>query len=360
LSSMFIGAAESGKTTIIKQMKILHVQGFSDEERKEKVDEIRTNLLEAIKEIIENLEHLKLCSALTSEQSQASLDYLNSIDLRLSDYQFSDEFYYHTKNLWNDEIVQKSYQQSITFHIMDSAKYFLDRIDEISQEDYIPTDNDILRCRKRTSEIQKVEFDVKVPLKYGGGVQSFWMFDVGGQKGERRKWIQVFDGITAVLFLVACSTFDTVLREDKTNRLQEALTLFEEVWCSRFLRDSGFILFFNKQDILREKIDKGIDLSVYFPDYKTYDTSENRRDSLYEYKKARAFIRDKFLAITKKVPEHRKYSTDYIYYENVEESKKKECFWHYTTATDTDNIKRVFQDVHTMILVMNISKISLT
>jgi guanine nucleotide-binding protein subunit alpha len=42
------GAAESGKTTIIKQMKILHIKGFSDEERAKKAKEIRINLLEAI------------------------------------------------------------------------------------------------------------------------------------------------------------------------------------------------------------------------------------------------------------------------------------------------------------------------
>jgi hypothetical protein len=43
------GAGESGKTTIIKQMKILHVEGFTTIERQEKALEIRRNLLEAIK-----------------------------------------------------------------------------------------------------------------------------------------------------------------------------------------------------------------------------------------------------------------------------------------------------------------------
>ena len=55
----------------------------------------------------------------------------------------------------------------------------------------MPSDEDILHCRKTTTTIQKIEFQMKVPIKYGGGYQEFWMFDVGGQRGERKKWIQV-------------------------------------------------------------------------------------------------------------------------------------------------------------------------
>ena len=40
------------------------------------------------------------------------------------------------------------------------------------------------------------------------------MFDVGGQRDERRKWIQVFNDVTAIIFVVACSSFNMNLRED--------------------------------------------------------------------------------------------------------------------------------------------------
>lgn len=45
---------------------------------------------------------------------------------------------------------------------------------------------------------------------------------------------QVFEGIHAIWFVVACSDFDQKLREDTSqNRLKEALLLFEDVWQSR-------------------------------------------------------------------------------------------------------------------------------
>ena len=46
------------------------------------------------------------------------------------------------------------------------------------------------------------------------------MFDVGGQRSERKKWIHCFEGVTAIIFCVALSGYDLVLAEDEEmNRL---------------------------------------------------------------------------------------------------------------------------------------------
>lgn len=168
------------------------------------------------------------------------------------------------------------------------------------------------------------------------------MYDVGGQRGERRKWIQVFDGITAIVFLVDSSGFDTKLREDgKKNRLEESLQLFGDLWNSKYLINSGFILFLNKQDILKEKIERGSKIENYFPKYKDYRVTSKKVDSNDEYVRAQYFIRDMFLNVT---------NEDQI----SNKKHKRKCFYHFTTATDTNNIKRVFNDVHTIILDNNI------
>lgn len=62
------------------------------------------------------------------------------------------------------------------------------------------------------------------------------MFDVGGQRDERRKWIQCFNDVTAIIFVTACSSYNMVLREDPSqNRLRESLDLFKSIWNNRLV-----------------------------------------------------------------------------------------------------------------------------
>jgi len=45
-------------------------------------------------------------------------------------------------------------------------------------------------------------------------VSCFRLFDAGGQRSERRKWIHVFDNVTALIFTVAMSSYSQQMRED--------------------------------------------------------------------------------------------------------------------------------------------------
>jgi guanine nucleotide-binding protein subunit alpha len=70
------------------------------------------------------------------------------------------------------------------------------------------------------------------------------MFDVGGQRDERRKWIQCFNDVTAIIFVTACSSYNMVLREDPTqNRLRESLDLFRSIWNNRYWFSILFVRF---------------------------------------------------------------------------------------------------------------------
>jgi hypothetical protein len=81
------------------------------------------------------------------------------------------------------------------------------------------------------------------------------MYDVGGQRSERRKWIDCFDNVDAVIFVAALSEYDQTLAEAKrTNRMVEALELFRSVCNNRAFANTSIMLFLNKKDVFAEKI----------------------------------------------------------------------------------------------------------
>ena len=149
--------------------------------------------------------------------------------------------------LWKSQSIQDVYTQRHNFQLPDSAKYYLNKIKTIGDVGYVPSIQDVLRSRVRTSGIVEERYIIdRVP---------FQMYDVGGQRNERKKWIHCFDTVTAVIFVAAISEYDQVLYEDHSaNRIQEALSLFEEICNSRWFEDTSIILFLNKRDLFEEKI----------------------------------------------------------------------------------------------------------
>ena len=98
---------------------------------------------------------------------------------------------------------------------------FLDDLSRLGKRDYMPTEQDILRTRVKTTGIVEVHFSFKN--------LNFKLFDVGGQRSERKKWIHCFEDVTAIIFCVAMSEYDQVLHEDETTvgvvRAMQAISL---------------------------------------------------------------------------------------------------------------------------------------
>ena len=54
------------------------------------------------------------------------------------------------QRLWKDEGVQKCFSRSREYQLNDSAGYYLNELDRISDPYYIPTEQDVLKTRVRT------------------------------------------------------------------------------------------------------------------------------------------------------------------------------------------------------------------
>lgn len=64
---------------------------------------------------------------------------------------FSPDLLAAMKRLWKDPGVQDCFSRSNEYQLNDSAKYFLDKLDIIGDPHYMPTVNDILRTRIKTT-----------------------------------------------------------------------------------------------------------------------------------------------------------------------------------------------------------------
>lgn len=114
-------------------------------------------------------------------------------------------------------------------------------------DSYIPSFEDILNCRIRTTGIKKEMFFYNQLL--------ITMFDVGGARSERRKWLTICDNINTVIFMVSIAGIAQVIFEDnKTNRLSEALKTFEKTVNHPNLRYKKVVVLFNKMDIFRNQL----------------------------------------------------------------------------------------------------------
>ncbi|CAB3999179.1 guanine nucleotide-binding G(i) subunit alpha-1, partial [Paramuricea clavata] len=201
---LLLGAGESGKSTIVKQMKIIHESGYSPEECLQYKQVVYSNTIQSMIAIIRAMGTLKIEFA----QSDRADDARNLFALSggMDDVDFNDQLVSLMKRLWNDSGVQACFGRSREYQLNDSAAYYLNSLDRLGSKDYLPTEQDVLRTRVKTTGIVETHFTFKD--------LHFKMFDVGGQRSERKKWIHCFEGVTAIIFCVALSAYDLMLAED--------------------------------------------------------------------------------------------------------------------------------------------------
>ncbi|XP_025412310.1 guanine nucleotide-binding protein subunit alpha homolog isoform X2 [Sipha flava] len=245
---LLLGAGESGKSTFLKQMRIIHGIHFEPELVIEYQHIIYQNILRGMKVLADARQKLDIPweNPDNNERAEYILNFDNrtTLDTRLF-LAYAPSMYC----LWKDSAIKRAFERRREFQLSDSVQYFLDNIENIARSDYLPTNKDILHARRATKGIYEFTIPINnIPFRF---------VDVGGQRSQRQKWFQCFDSVTSILFLVSSSEFDQVLVEDrKTNRLEESKNIFDSIVNNVIFRRVSIILFMNKTDLLADKLER--------------------------------------------------------------------------------------------------------
>jgi len=297
---LLLGTGDSGKSTFVKQMKIIHKNGFSVQEIAKFQVVLQENCLQSMQKII-SCEQVSIPSDLQTQKERV----LDSNDLHLC----VDEIV----ALWECTAVKNAFENrsELAVQVPSTTPYFFANARRFAGENFQPSAEDMFRAKQKTTGISEVIFEVN-------RIQ-FTIVDVGGQRSERRKWLHCFDDVTSVIYLAALDEYDMKLEEDnQTNRLDESLRLFGEVTGSAFFKPTSWILFLNKSDLFKEKISVK-PLNLVFSDFK-----EDPND----FVKSHQYIENKYQSTF----------------------KGQRLYCHVTCAIDTDNCRKVFSAVRDTVI----------
>lgn len=316
---LLLGAGESGKSTIFKQMQIIHRNGYGKSECAQYRDVCLANCIQSMKALIAASSKLRI--PLDSEDDRVRAERIMAVPdqlivanpSKIMTPALGDDI----TILWNDKGIQTAYARRNEFQINDSAEYFITNVDRMVQPGYLPSQEDVLRSRVKTVGIHEEDFLIDG--------YKFKFVDVGGQRNERRKWIHCFDDVTAIIFVTSLSEYDQKLAEDESsNRMRDSLALFQTICNTKVFESTPIIIFFNKKDLFEDKI-KRVDLNVCFPEY----------DEGLDYNKAAAYVEDRFLELNK--------------------NKSRQIYVHQTCATDTTQIRVTLKATQDILLKKTLS-----
>ncbi|KAL0394243.1 UNVERIFIED_CONTAM: Guanine nucleotide-binding protein alpha-1 subunit [Sesamum latifolium] len=321
-------------------IKLLFQSGFDEAELKGYIPVIHANVYQTIKILHDGSKELSLSLAdpskfMISDENKeqrlilllvlctANWGELSEIGGRLDYPRLTKELAQEIETLWRDKAIQETYSRGNELQVPDCAHYFMENLQRLSDADYVPTKEDVLYARVRTTGVVEIQFSPVGENKKSGEV--YRLFDVGGQKNERRKWIHLFEGVTAVIFCAAISEYDqTLFEDDNKNRMMETKELFEWVLKQPCFEKTSFMLFLNKFDLFEKKVLKvPLNVCAWFKDYQPVSTGKQEIEHAYE------FVKKKF---------------EELYFQSTSPDRVDRVFKIYrTTALDQKLVKKTFK-----------------
>jgi GTPase SAR1 family protein len=192
---LLLGAGESGKSTVVKQIKIIYNVSEPSYEKAKYKQALQRNVIEAMQTLLNASKSIN--EPLANLELKAYADKVLGMD---SETRVSVETAQMIDKLWKDEGIQRVFARRDEFWLMDATPYYLNECYRIADSSFVPNEEDMIMARIRTTGIVISEV-VEKPFK-------FQVVDVGGQRSERRKWIHCFDDVKAIIYLASLSGYN--------------------------------------------------------------------------------------------------------------------------------------------------------
>jgi len=167
--------------------------------------------------------------------------------------------------LWKDQGVRSVLKEK-GMQMEEISEFFLSELERVVGKAYVPTDDDILKARLDTPGILEHAFVSEVEHEANEEIIEWKFFDVGGARTQRLAWAPYFEDVNTIIFLAPLSEFNQVSAESG-NRLEDSVNLWRSVVMNKHLSNISLILLLNKCDLLRAKLDAGVQVKDYVPSY---------------------------------------------------------------------------------------------
>jgi len=157
IKMLLLGAGESGKSTIWKQMKLIHLEGFSDEDLHVFKPAIVENVIQLLQGLVECIQEKG------EELLENNKEFGASLLGQMVTFQDYEDKYESLLSLWRDPRVQQlanDPETKLQMVLLDSAHYWYKHIERILTHDYKPTIKDIIKSRTKTTGIQDIVFEI--------------------------------------------------------------------------------------------------------------------------------------------------------------------------------------------------------
>lgn len=263
---LLLGAGESGKSTILKQLKYIHHFKWEEKDKEQVAQSLHQNVVECMRALITQAREFKEHNFTQEEEG-----IVEEIETWKDQDPLNPEIGVRISTLWKGEAIQHAYSRRNEFWLLDSFSYYMKHLERFCKPEFFTeiTEEDVVMARTRTTGIVRTNLKQKLTResKLEPDYLDFEVVDVGGQRNERKKWMHCFDDVKAVLFIVNLAGWNQVLFEDNAkNRLEESLELFQQVSNDKIFKDTPIFLFLNKKDIFETQI-LAQDLKTKYSDY---------------------------------------------------------------------------------------------